>query len=292
MSNVWMPLYIGDYLADTTHLSAAEHGAYLLLIMTYWQTGGPLPDDDAKLARIARMDPKEWKAARPTLAEFFDLAAGRWTHARIEAELANTSEVRAKKSAAGRASAEARKRQQKGNTCSTGVGTEAPTEGQQEGQQNVNPPPPPPPVEKNPIISANVSARATPESPAAAVRLIGLFDQAQEAVYGPQRRQQPAAKDFTTAQRFLAAGLTEVEAAGVFEAVLRRCLAKGQPAPRSMAYLEQPVADHLAEKAKPLPQGQPGRAAEPEGGMPPDYVPEKWLSPELLARRNKIVGGG
>ena len=37
-----MPLYIGDYMADTIDLSFAEHGAYILAIMAYWRKRGPL----------------------------------------------------------------------------------------------------------------------------------------------------------------------------------------------------------------------------------------------------------
>lgn len=36
----WMAFYVADYLADTLHLSATEHGAYLLLISHYWVHGG------------------------------------------------------------------------------------------------------------------------------------------------------------------------------------------------------------------------------------------------------------
>jgi uncharacterized protein YdaU (DUF1376 family) len=82
-----MPLYVADYLADTGHLDCAEHGAYIMLIMHYWQTGG-LPNDDRKLASIARAMPEQWLSMKPTIAEFFD--AG-WRHGRIDAELKKSS---------------------------------------------------------------------------------------------------------------------------------------------------------------------------------------------------------
>ncbi len=102
MSRAWMPLYVADYLADTGHLSAAEHGGYLLLIMHYWQNGG-LPTEDRRLARIARMSPAEWGASRDTLAELF---GGAWVHKRIDAELKSAAE------ASGKARAKAVKRWQ------------------------------------------------------------------------------------------------------------------------------------------------------------------------------------
>ena len=78
-----MPLYVADYLADTGHLCAAEHGAYLLLIMHYWRRGS-LPCEDKQLASIARMTIKEWLHSRDTISAFFD---SEWRHKRIGAEL-------------------------------------------------------------------------------------------------------------------------------------------------------------------------------------------------------------
>jgi uncharacterized protein YdaU (DUF1376 family) len=90
-----MPLYVADYLRDTRKLTAAEHGAYLLLIMEYW-TAGELPDDDRQLARIASMTPAEWRKARPNVQPFF---VDGWKHKRIDTELARSAEISSKRSA-------------------------------------------------------------------------------------------------------------------------------------------------------------------------------------------------
>jgi uncharacterized protein YdaU (DUF1376 family) len=91
--NTWMPLYWADYRADTSHLSAIEHGGYFLLIGHYWITGKPLPADDAQLARIAAMTTAEWRKHRGVILEFFNLAEGIWHHGRIDHELAHAKAV-------------------------------------------------------------------------------------------------------------------------------------------------------------------------------------------------------
>ena len=96
MARAWMPFYVADYLADTRHLGALEHGAYLLLLMHYWQTGG-LPDDDGRLARIACTTPSEWRKIRSALADFFEPG---WKHGRVERELLKSREIGDKRRAA------------------------------------------------------------------------------------------------------------------------------------------------------------------------------------------------
>jgi uncharacterized protein YdaU (DUF1376 family) len=90
-----MPLYIADYLADTAHLNAAQSGAYLHLIMHYWQKRG-LPTDDRQLAAIARMTPRKWSRERDIIAAFFHDG---WKHKRIDAELARSEDISSKRRA-------------------------------------------------------------------------------------------------------------------------------------------------------------------------------------------------
>ena len=89
-ATVWMPFYWAEYLADTGHLTTEEHGAYLLLIGAYWQAGGPLTDDDKRLARLTRLSLRRWKAVRETLANFFTIADQKWHLTRVDDELSAT----------------------------------------------------------------------------------------------------------------------------------------------------------------------------------------------------------
>ena len=93
-----MPLYCSTYVGDTAHLNAAQSGAYLHLIMYYWMRGG-LPNDDAQLARIAKMTDKEWARSRATIGAFFKDG---WKHNRIEKELKEAEEAYQKRANAGR----------------------------------------------------------------------------------------------------------------------------------------------------------------------------------------------
>lgn len=82
-----MPLWTDAYLADTTHLTTIEHGAYLLLLMTMWRTRDKsLPNDDRQLARYARLTPAQWRRIRPTVIAFFDVENDHITQGRLTDE--------------------------------------------------------------------------------------------------------------------------------------------------------------------------------------------------------------
>jgi uncharacterized protein YdaU (DUF1376 family) len=97
MTPPWMPWYVDDYLSKTSHLTAAQHGAYMLLILRYWQKGG-LPADDALLSAITRTTPKEWTSMKPVISDFFKDG---WRHSRCDDELAKAKEKTNRRQEAG-----------------------------------------------------------------------------------------------------------------------------------------------------------------------------------------------
>lgn len=104
----YMPFYISDYLSDAAHLTTEEHGAYLLLLFTYWQRAKPLPANPTHLAAIARLSNERWTSVEQTLKEFFIVADGCWRHKRVDDELSKYRDKVAKAKSAGKASGKKR----------------------------------------------------------------------------------------------------------------------------------------------------------------------------------------
>lgn len=102
-----LPLFTDAYMADTRHLTAAQHGAYLLLLMTAWRMPDcRLPDDDLFLSRCASMDMRTWKLQKDKIMAFWkkdDLQ--KWYQPRLLDERKYVDELRNKNSQAGQASA-------------------------------------------------------------------------------------------------------------------------------------------------------------------------------------------
>lgn len=102
-------LWVGDYLSDTAHLSAEEHGALLLLTLAAWPSAGVLPVDPSRLARIARIESAKWEMVWEAIAEFFDAVdGGKLLHRRVAAEHAVVLAAREKARERGRSASLAR----------------------------------------------------------------------------------------------------------------------------------------------------------------------------------------
>lgn len=88
----FMPLWIADYLADTMHLTARQHGQYLLLLMYSWKQDRPLPKVDASLRAIARASESEWAEDKDTVLAFFSEGQDGYRQKRLEEERAKAVE--------------------------------------------------------------------------------------------------------------------------------------------------------------------------------------------------------
>ncbi|MCW4590421.1 DUF1376 domain-containing protein [Gluconacetobacter entanii] len=115
-SDIWMPIYIGDYLSDTMRLTTLQHGAYFLLMLEYWKQG-PLPNDMAELAAIAKQDKRAWeKEVWPTLRRFFSVQDDGLLHQkRMDKERASAADRKTKRTAAANARWKGKDKQEASN---------------------------------------------------------------------------------------------------------------------------------------------------------------------------------
>src|SRR5579863_4931989 len=80
---IWMPLYIGDFLGETQAMNTEQVGAYVLLAIAYWLRGA-LPDDDQVLAQTCKLSVRRWKAIRPLLETSFIVSDSLWRNPALD----------------------------------------------------------------------------------------------------------------------------------------------------------------------------------------------------------------
>ncbi len=108
-TDIWMPLYIGDILADTSHLDAERFGCYMLWLMHYWRKG-PLSGNIADLVGIGKLRCEDAPSiAQAVLSEFFvQNDDGKWHQKRADIEIARWQDKQQKAQDKAKAAAEAR----------------------------------------------------------------------------------------------------------------------------------------------------------------------------------------
>lgn len=111
--DTWMPMFIGDYLADTSHLTTEQHGAYLLLLFAAWKKECKLRCDDCQLAAICKLPPEKWAKHKAVLQEFFEVQDGYWIQKRQAEEHRKALRIQANRSQAGTTAVKARWKQEK-----------------------------------------------------------------------------------------------------------------------------------------------------------------------------------
>lgn len=120
MGNFWFAFDWKKYEDDTSDLFLVQHGAYLQLLMHYYKSGLPLPQDTERLTRISRAHTEEEiRAVSDVLQRYFVLKSDGWHNKRADEELSKMRRIskvrsnaaRSKSSANASANAEAKPNQ-------------------------------------------------------------------------------------------------------------------------------------------------------------------------------------
>lgn len=108
MSLPWFAFDIKDFIANTGRLDTEAKGAYLLLLLDYYQHEQGPRDVAKTLATITGLSLERWLEHAPEILPLFEIRDGRLWHARCEEEIAKGQKLYSQRLAAGAASVAAR----------------------------------------------------------------------------------------------------------------------------------------------------------------------------------------
>lgn len=84
---LWMPLYINQFLADTTSLTPVQGWAYVNLLAAMWRSeDGTLLNDPTTLAKVGK-SPRHWKHVWDGIGPLLEIDGDRVTAGWLQAEL-------------------------------------------------------------------------------------------------------------------------------------------------------------------------------------------------------------
>jgi len=84
-TDIWMPVIIGDYLKDTRKLNTVEHGAYFLIMMEMWVSGGHV--EMRHLPNVSLLSKAKFKKVWINLEKYFEKSGNNISQKRLLIEL-------------------------------------------------------------------------------------------------------------------------------------------------------------------------------------------------------------
>jgi uncharacterized protein YdaU (DUF1376 family) len=96
-----MMLWISEEHAVTHHLTTVQIGAKHLLDMAIYRNGGYLPNDEKRLARIAKLTLDKWRKVGPDVMELYEVDGDRITSVKLRQSLEKAIGLIEKRRAAG-----------------------------------------------------------------------------------------------------------------------------------------------------------------------------------------------
>lgn len=96
-----MPIWTDALLGDTSHLSPAEFGAYMRILLVMWRHRGYLPRDEHAVRRVTGMSNSNWSRSRARVLALLNEAESpdgrpKWSQHRLLKEYARALEKSAK----------------------------------------------------------------------------------------------------------------------------------------------------------------------------------------------------
>lgn len=95
-----LPVKTDALIADTSHMSPEEFGAYMRLLCAMWRHGATLPDKPEELARIVGVTAKRWSQISETVLRPMTATGGILSQKRLMSTWVEVQELRAKRAQA------------------------------------------------------------------------------------------------------------------------------------------------------------------------------------------------